>query len=217
MKPPCVILAGGRSSRMGGGDKCLLPLAGKSMLAHVLDRVSPQVSTILINSNSPPDRFITFGRPVLPDVIGGFQGPLAGLLTGMRWAAQAGASHMISVACDTPFLPHDLVQRLYAGLGGNEIAIACDLERSHPVIGLWPTALAGRLAHDMEQHDIRGMHQWLRSFAFGEVAFAASHFSNLNTPAELRAAEAGPPPDHSPKEISKCVLPVWYRCFSAWQ
>ena len=188
MTPPCIVLAGGRSSRMGGGDKCLLPLDGRPMLAHVLERVSPQVSTILINSNSAPDLFAQFGWPVLPDVISGFQGPLAGLLTGMTWAAQSGATHVASVACDTPFLPHDLVQRLGAGLAVGEIAIARDPARSHPVIGLWPTALASHLARDMAENGIRGVHQWLRGQTVREVAFDATCFCNLNTRDDLRQA-----------------------------
>ncbi|MBA2590365.1 MAG: molybdenum cofactor guanylyltransferase MobA [Alphaproteobacteria bacterium] len=196
MKPPCVILAGGRSSRMGGGDKCLLPLDGKPMLAHVLDRVSPQVCAILINSNSAPDVFASFGWPVLPDVLAGFQGPLAGLLTGMAWAAQAGATHVLSVACDTPFLPPDLSQRLGAGLSRGDIAIARDDARSHPVIGLWPTALAPRLARDMEQNGIRGVHQWLRGQSVREVSFDAAHFRNINTRDELNQAFQSTPYFH---------------------
>ena len=188
MKAPCVILAGGRSSRMGGGDKCLLPLDGKPMLAHVLERVSPQTSVILINSNSPPELFAGFGWPVLPDTLAGFQGPLAGLLTGMAWAAQSGATHVLSVACDTPFLPPDLSQRLGAALTRGDIAIARDEARSHPVIGLWPTALAPRLARDMEQNGIRGVHQWLRGLPVQEITFEAAHFRNLNTREDLRLA-----------------------------
>ncbi len=188
MKPPCVLLAGGRSSRMGGGDKCLLPLNGRPMLAHVLDCVTPQVSAILINSNSPPGLFAGFGWPVLPDILPGFQGPLAGLLTGLHWAAQSGVAHILSVACDTPFLPPDLVQWLGHGLAAHEIAIARDAERSHPVIGLWPTKLAPRLAHDMAQHDIRGVHQWLRGQPVREVSFEAHHFRNLNTREDLHNA-----------------------------
>jgi molybdopterin-guanine dinucleotide biosynthesis protein A len=188
MKPPCVILAGGRSSRMGGGDKCLLPLDGKPILAHVLDRVAPQAAAILINSNSPADLFAAFAWPVLPDVITGFQGPLAGLLTGMTWARQLhpGATHILSTACDTPFLPHDLSQRLADGLGATDIAIARDQDRAHPVIGLWPVALGDQLAQDMAMHDVRGMFQWLRGLPVREVTFDAAHFRNLNTRDELR-------------------------------
>ena len=188
MKPHCVILAGGRSSRMGGGDKGLLPLAGRSMLAHVLERVSSQVNTILINSNSPPELFAGFGWPVLPDVIGGFLGPLAGLLTGMTWAARAGATHVLSVACDTPFLPLDLAQRLGAGLTGGDIAIARDEARSHPVIGLWPTALAPRLARDLERNAIRGVHQWLRGLPVREITFECALLRNVNTRDDLHQA-----------------------------
>ena len=86
MRPPAVILAGGRSSRMGGGDKCLLPMNGKSLIAHVLAAIAPQTGDILINTNNDPAAYLKFGLPVLPDVISGFQGPLAGLLTGMLWS-----------------------------------------------------------------------------------------------------------------------------------
>jgi molybdopterin-guanine dinucleotide biosynthesis protein A len=187
MKPPCVILAGGRSSRMGGGDKCLLPLNSKPILAQVLDRVSPQAAAVLINSNSPANLFAPFAWPVLPDVISGFQRPLAGLLTGMTWARQLhpGATHVLSAACDTPFLPYDLSQRLADGLAATDIAIARDQHRAHPVIGLWPVALADRLVRDMATHGVRGMFQWLRGLPVREVMFDAAHFCNLNTRDEL--------------------------------
>lgn len=189
-KPPCVILAGGRSSRMGGGDKCLLPLMGRPMLAHVLDRILPQCGEILINSNSEPELFRRFGVPVAADVTGGFQGPLAGLLTGLRWAHAHGASHLVSVACDTPFLPADLVVRLSAALDARDaqIAIAVDDERSHPVIGLWPVALADQLEKDLSD-GTRALHRWLVDFRVAQARFAASHFQNINTPADLWAAD----------------------------
>lgn len=198
MKPPCVILAGGRSSRMGGGDKCLMPLNGKTMLAHVLDRIAPQAGAILINSNSPANLFASFGWPVLPDVMPGFQGPLAGLLTGLRWARQThpGATHILSAACDTPFLPHDLAARLGEGLGASDIAIARDAGRTHPVIGLWPIAAADRLAVAMATHDLRGVHQWLRGQTVHEVTFDPVHFHNLNTRDELDQAAADFPSHH---------------------
>ncbi len=195
MKPPCVILAGGRSSRMGGGDKCLLPLNGKPMLAHVLAPVTPQVCAIVISSNSAPELFASFGWPVLPDSRPGFQGPLAGLLTGMTWARRShpAATHVLSVACDTPFLPPDLAERLGDGLAADAIAVARDAARTHPVIGLWPTSLADRLGRDMERHDIRGVHQWLRGLPVREVTFAAAHLRNLNTRDDLRHAHAFQP------------------------
>jgi molybdopterin-guanine dinucleotide biosynthesis protein A len=189
MTLPCVILAGGRSCRMGGGDKCLMPLMGKPMLAHVLERMRPQCGDILINSNSEPELFSHFAMPVMADVTEGFQGPLAGLLTGLRWARMRGADHLVSVACDTPFLPVDLVSRLSAALDiqDTQIAIAADQKHSHPVIGLWPTALANRLEADLLA-GTRAMHRWLSHLPVAEVHFAAHHFQNINTPADLRAA-----------------------------
>jgi molybdopterin-guanine dinucleotide biosynthesis protein A len=190
---------------MGGGDKCLLPLNGKAILVHVLERIAPQAGAILINSNSPADLFASFGWPVLPDIIPGFQGPLAGLLTGMTWTKKAHpcATHILTIACDTPFLPDDLVIRLGDGLAATDIAIARDRERAHPVIGLWPVALADRLAMDME-HDVRGVHQWLRGQAVREVTFGAAHFHNLNTRDELIQAATAFQSDHfsdSHKEV----------------
>lgn len=189
MKPPCIVLAGGRSSRMGGGDKCLLPLMGKPMLAHILDRIAPQCGEILINSNSEPGLFRRFGVPILADVTGGFQGPLAGLLTGLQWARGRGASHLVSVACDAPFLPTDLVARLSTALAAQatQIAIAADADRRHPVIGLWPIALIERLETDLLA-GTRAMHHWLAAFHVAEVHFAADHFLNINTPSDLHAA-----------------------------
>lgn len=192
MKPPCVILAGGRSSRMGGGDKGLLPLRGRPMLAHVLERIAPQCGAILINSNSDPGLFHRFGVPVAADRADGFRGPLAGLLTGLHWAGGRGAGHLLSVACDIPFLPHDLAARLADARDaqGADIAIATDGVRSHPVIGLWPVALAGQLEKDLSG-GIRAIHRWLANFQVAEARFAAHHFANINTPADLHAAAAG--------------------------
>jgi molybdopterin-guanine dinucleotide biosynthesis protein A len=184
----CVILAGGRSSRMGGEDKCLVPLAGKPLLAHVLTRVAPQTSAILINSNSNAAKIRGFGVPVAPDLVEGFQGPLAGLLTGMIWAREEhGAKHVLSVPCDTPCLPVDLACGLEKAMrrSGAEIAIARDAERSHPVIGLWPVSLADRLAADLKA-GARAVHRWLAQFHVCEARFAARHFHNINTYDELR-------------------------------
>lgn len=189
MKPPCVILAGGKSSRMGGGDKCLLPLRGKPMLTHVLERIMPQCRDILVNSNSEPELFSRFGLPVAADSKDGFHGPLAGLLTGLQWAKALRAEHLVSVPCDTPFLPSDLVARLSEARArtGAQIAIAADDTRSHPVIGLWPVALASRLETDLSG-GIRAIYRWLAQFPVCEVRFAASHFRNVNTPQDLQAA-----------------------------
>ena len=188
---PALILAGGRSSRMGGGDKCLMLLQGRPLLAHVMDRIRPQVSSILINSNSDPALFRDFGLTVRPDVVPGRLGPLAGLLTGLLWAQEISATHILTVPCDTPFLPQDLVQRLRCDLNSAraDIAVARDPDGLHPVIALWPVSLAAQLAADLEA-GTRSVYRWLKQFDICGSEFAASHFSNLNTPADILAAEA---------------------------
>ena len=188
---PALILAGGRSSRMGGGDKSLMPLDGRPLLSHVLDRIRPQASLLLINSNSDPSLFRDFGLPVRPDTLPDRPGPLAGILTGLIWAAEQEATHLVTVPCDTPFLPHDLVVRLKHDLyrSSAEIAIARDPGQSHPVIALWPVQLSAQLASDLEAGS-RSVCRWLKQFDICETTFAASHFSNLNTPADILAAEA---------------------------
>ena len=191
MNIPALILAGGRSSRMGGGDKSLMPLQGQPMLAHVLDRIRPQSSSLLINSNSDPALFRAFGFGVRADAVPGRLGPLAGVLTGLLWAREMSATHLLTVPCDTPFLPHDLVEQLYLDLYRSQadIAMARDPEQVHPVIALWPVRLADRLAADLES-GFRSVQRWQNQFRVCESEFSASHFSNLNTPAELAAAEA---------------------------
>jgi molybdopterin-guanine dinucleotide biosynthesis protein A len=202
MKPPAVILAGGRSSRMGGGDKCLLPVNGKSLIAHILDALTPQTSDMLININSDPAAFLKFGLPVLPDVIGGFQGPLAGLLTGMLWSRRRHPRqpYLLSVASDVPFLPGDLVARLSQGLADQhaDIAIASCPQGTHPTIGLWPVDLAERLEHDLMETNIRSMHQWIGTFRVARAEFASAALANVNTPADLTACRQDRHLDLSP-------------------
>lgn len=191
MKPPAVILAGGRSSRMGGGDKCLLPLAGKPLIAHILAVLGSQTGDILINTNSDTGPFLKFGLPVLSDAIAGFQGPLAGLLTGMLWSRRRhpDQAYLLSVAGDVPFLPHGLVDRLHQSLLDKraDLAIATCPQGPHPTIGLWPVDLAERLEHDLMETDIRSMLQWIGSFRVATAAFPSAPLMNINTPAELEA------------------------------
>jgi len=193
MRPPAVILAGGRSSRMGGGDKCLLPVQNKPLITHILDALTPQTSDILINTNSDPGPFLKFSLPVLPDAIPGFQGPLAGLLTGMLWARRRHPRqvYLLSVAGDVPFLPEDLVARLHENLvsGHADIAIAACPHTSHPTIGLWPVDLAERLEHDLMETNIRSMLQWISAFRVAQAQFSSQALMNLNTRAELDACQ----------------------------
>ena len=196
-----VLLAGGRSSRMGGGDKGLLDIAGRPMLAHVIERLKPQVGPMVINANGDPARFARFGLPVVPDTIGGFVGPLAGVLAGMRWAAEAAprARAIVTVSTDAPFLPRDLVSRLRAAVADRPtaVALASSGGELHPVIGLWPLALA----EDLEAALTTGVRKVLHwtdrhgtvpvEFPFLEIGGrTVDPFFNANTPAELEEARA---------------------------
>jgi molybdenum cofactor guanylyltransferase len=196
-----VLLAGGRSSRMGGGDKGLLEIAGRPMLAHVVERLKPQVGPMAINANGDPARFARFGLPVVPDTVGGFAGPLAGVLAGMRWAAGAAprASAIVTVSTDAPFLPRDLVARLRAAVAQRPtaVALASSGGELHPVIGLWPVALADDLEAALDAGLRKVLHWTDRhgtvpvDFPFVEIGGrAVDPFFNANTPAELDEARA---------------------------
>jgi molybdopterin-guanine dinucleotide biosynthesis protein A len=187
---PAVILAGGRSSRMGVPDKCLLPLGGKPILAHVIAALAPQVSALLLNTNSDPALFAFCGLPLRADIIPGFQGPLAGLLTGMLWAHEAfpEATHVASVPADMPHLPADLIARLLAARerDGAATAVAVQAGRMHSTLGLWPIADAGVLEAMLLQTDIRAVWRWIER---GPVALAdfsdLPTFANINTKDDL--------------------------------
>ena len=137
-----IILAGGLGRRMGGVDKGLQPLHGKAMVEHVLERLRPQVSEIVINANQNLDRYGAFGHRVVSDAIGGFAGPLAGLHAGLQAITQPLA---VTVPCDSPFLPTDLVARLRAQLGDNDLAVAKTGDQAHPVFALVRQSVAGNL------------------------------------------------------------------------
>jgi molybdenum cofactor guanylyltransferase len=191
-----IILAGGQSRRMGGGDKGLLELAGKPMLQHVIDRLRPQVGRIAINANGDPARFARFGLPIIPDTVGGFVGPLAGVLAGMRWSAvhAPGARWIATAAGDAPLLPTDLVRRLLAAAETRPIAIALaqSYGELHPVIGLWPVALADDLEAQLAR-GVRKVLHWTDRHGTVPAPFPAAQiggaeidpFFNANTPAEL--------------------------------
>jgi molybdopterin-guanine dinucleotide biosynthesis protein A len=188
---------------MGGGHKGLLTVDGVPMLARVLAAVTQQADAVLINSNADPVLFEPYGVPVLADSLPGYQGPLAGLLTGMQWARQhyPRVTHLLSVPCDTPYLPPDLAERLRDALtrSNNDIAIARDDARLHPTLGLWPVSLADRLAIDLERHGVRGMQAWLNNFAVRKVFFDAGDLHNINTPEELAAL-------HRPQKFQPAIM-----------
>jgi molybdenum cofactor guanylyltransferase len=192
---PAVILAGGRSRRMEYGDKSLLPLDGKPMIERIAAVLSPQVSTLAVNANGDPQRFAFLGLPVVQDAIPGFQGPLAGIHAGMIWATKhhPDISDIVTVPCDVPFLPEDLIQRLIEGRAAAraQIAIACSGGQMHPTVALWPVGLADALGCDLTNGGPRSVHQWLRKFDIAQVHFAngsCDPFFNINTKEHLGQA-----------------------------
>ncbi len=193
IRPPGVILAGGRATRMGGGDKGLLDLDGRTVLDHVMDRLRPQVGQIALNANGDATRFSRFGVPVIPDASDDRPGPLAGILTGLDWAAELGANRIITVAADTPFFPTDLVARLseYADTE-NRIVLAANREGDktwrHPTFGLWPVALRDDLRRALSD-GVRKVVVWTDSHDSAAAVFPGNDpFFNINTPEDLDAA-----------------------------
>ncbi|SRR6266508_327480 len=195
-----ILLAGGRSSRMGGGDKCLRPLGGRPILARIIDRLKPQVSDIVINANGDSSRFAGFGLPVVADSMVGFAGPLAGVHAGLEWvkANRPGISHIVTVATDTPFFPADLVQRFLAELQHDAmLLVARSDEGVHPVIGLWPVGMAQQLEESLKQ-GMRKVGAWTKQHGAVEVFFPRVEvdgrlidpFFNINEPEELAEADA---------------------------
>ena len=186
---------------MGGGDKCLLPLAGRSILAHVIERLKPQVAELIISANGDPARFSAFGLPVVEDRLDFYAGPLAGILAGLEWARtnRPESRFAITAASDTPFLPADLVDRLRSASGEGEanLVVARSAEGMHPVFGLWPVTLAADLEASLMSGD-RKVSDWVRKHQAREVMFPPVNiegrtidpFFNVNRPDELAAAEA---------------------------
>ncbi len=190
-----VILAGGRATRMGGGDKGMREVAGRRLLDHVIARLGPQVGAMALNANGDPVRFADFGLPVLPDSLPDWPGPLAGVLAGMDWAAAQGADAVVSVAADTPFFPRDLVARLQAAAGPSGLALAATREGSklwrHPTFGLWPVGLRDDLRAALEG-GLRKVVFWTDQHGTGLAEFATEPFDpffNINTPEDIDTAE----------------------------
>lgn len=194
---PGVILAGGRATRMGGGDKGLRMVAGRRLIDHVIDRLGPQVGALAINANGDPARFAGFGLPVLGDSIPDHPGPLAGVLAGLDWAAGQGAPAIVTAAADTPFLPGDLVLRLMAAAGPSGLALAASPDETgrvqrHPTFGLWPVALRDDLRAALAG-GLRKIVLWTDAHGAGTALFDAEPFDpffNVNTPEDIALAQA---------------------------
>jgi len=188
-----VILAGGQARRMGGGDKGLLDLGGKTLLAEVISRLAPQCDTVVLNANGDPDRFCDIDITVIPDSVSGYPGPLAGVLAGMDYAAQLGLSYVLTAAADTPFLPRDLGARLHNSLQTDAQPIALAATRDgdrvirQPTFGLWPVVLRD----DLRQAITSGVSKvvlWTDRHGMSTAVFDTDQydpFFNVNTPEDL--------------------------------
>jgi molybdenum cofactor guanylyltransferase len=187
-----VVLAGGLGRRMGGVDKGLKPLRGKPMVEWVIERFAPQVDEVLVNANQNLETYAAFGHRVIPDAIGGYAGPLAGLHRGLSEAAH---DLVATVPCDSPFLPHDLVRRLDAALAREnaDLAVARTGDQAHPVFCLCRKAVAASLTAFLDSGG-RKIDAWYVALKVVEVPFddEADAFSNINTEAELQGFQQSP-------------------------
>ena len=199
-----VLLAGGQSRRMGGGDKNLRELSGRPILSHVIERAQAQVDCLIINANGDPGRFKDYNLTIVSDSIGGFQGPLAGILTGMEWAVKnvPDAEWVMTFATDAPFFPSDLVSKLITAVtteyvdgqegGQADIACATSGKRSHPVFALWPVRLKDDLRHALTVEEIRKIDLWTNRYRVAAVDFSTHPFDpffNINRPEDLEEAQ----------------------------
>ena len=193
---PGVLLAGGLARRMGGGDKPMRTIGGRTILDRVIARLQPQCDELLLNANGDPARFAAFGLPVIPDGVADFPGPLAGILAGLDWAAanRPEVKWMLSAAADCPFLPRNLVARLVAALREEnaELAVAASDDQSHPVIGLWSVALREQLRHALVVEDVRKIDRWTARYRLATVTWPVQPldpFFNANTMDDIAEAD----------------------------
>ncbi|MCO5089395.1 molybdenum cofactor guanylyltransferase MobA [Bosea sp. (in: a-proteobacteria)] len=190
-----LILAGGRALRMGGGDKALMPLAGRPILAHVVERLRGQCDGLLISANGDPARLMGFGLPVVADAVPDFAGPLAGVLSGLDWAAahRPDAGSLLSVAADTPFIPGDLARRLRQARAAAGLPLACAASagRRHYAVCLWPVGLRDELRRALAAGE-RRLGRLIEGQGVAVADWPAKPldpFFNVNTPEDLVEAE----------------------------
>jgi len=194
-----LILAGGRARRMGA-EKPLVPFRGRPLIAHAVERARPQVDTLLINTNNPAS-YEKFGCVIVADRVGGFQGPLAGVLAGLDWmhAHRQNAAWLATFACDAPFFPEDMVRRLVAEATANNaaIAVAAYGVQHHPVFAAWRAALRVNSENALREGASRKMDDFIAQYPNVRVTFpmgVVDPFFNINTPEDLARAEAMFPP-----------------------
>jgi molybdopterin-guanine dinucleotide biosynthesis protein A len=193
---PGILLAGGLARRMGGGDKPMRSIAGKTILERVIARLEPQCDRLVLNANGDPARFAAYGLPVIADSVADFPGPLAGLLAGLDWAAahRPDVSWVLSAAADCPFLPRDLVARLHRARTEQnaQVAIAASGGQAHHVIGLWSVALREELRHALVVENVRKVERWAARYPIATVTWPTEPFDpflNVNTVEDIAEAE----------------------------
>ncbi|HEX2655437.1 MAG TPA: molybdenum cofactor guanylyltransferase MobA [Xanthobacteraceae bacterium] len=191
-----LVLAGGLARRMGGGDKALIEIGGKTILERTLARFAPQCAGVVINANGDPARFARFNLPIIADNVTGFAGPLAGILAGLDWLAEKfpQIEWMASVPGDCPFLPADLITCLHAARRASNAPLACARsgEWRHPVVGLWQVSLRDDLRHALIKEDLRKIEVWTARHGIGIADWPAEPvdpFFNVNTPEDVAAAD----------------------------
>ena len=191
-----LLLAGGLARRMGGGDKALVEMGGRPLLDYAIERARPQVKGLILNANGNAARFEQFGLPVVADVIEGFAGPLAGVLTGMEWAAAnvPDVEWLATFPVDAPFFPTDLIERMGTAIveAGAEMACAESDGRTHPVFALWPVGRQADLRKAMVDEEMRKIDLWTARFAIVHVPFdtaGGDPFFNINRPENVEEAE----------------------------
>jgi molybdopterin-guanine dinucleotide biosynthesis protein A len=193
---PGVLLAGGLARRMGGGDKPMRTIGGRTILARVIARLKPQCDGLILNANGDPARFAAFSLPVIADTVENFPGPLAGVLAALDWTAtnRPDTAWVLSAAADCPFLPRDLVTRLHQARNaeGAQLAVAASAGQTHPVIGLWSVSLREELRHALVMEDIRKIDRWTARYRLATVTWPAEPldpFFNANTMDDIAEAE----------------------------
>jgi molybdenum cofactor guanylyltransferase len=193
---PGVLLAGGLARRMGGGDKPMRTIGGRTILDRVIARLKPQCDGLILNANGDPARFAAFGLPVIADTVKDFPGPLAGILAALDWTAanRPDVGWILSAAADCPFLPRDLVARLQRARieQDAQLAVAASDGQTHPVIGLWSVALREELRRALVKEDVRKIDRWTARYRLATVTWPTEPldpFFNANTMDDIAEAE----------------------------
>jgi molybdopterin-guanine dinucleotide biosynthesis protein A len=201
-----VLLAGGLARRMGGGDKPMRQIGGRTLLA----RLEPQCDGLILNANGDPARFTDFGLPVVADNVANFPGPLAGILAALDWAAtnRPEVAWVLSAAADCPFLPRDLVARLHQARAEQnaELAVAASDGQSHHVIGLWSVALREELRHALVVENIRRVESFIARYRLATVTWPVERldpFFNANTTDDIAVAEELALLDEHPPTVTR--------------